>query len=179
MSTIIKQRKLFWAWQDEQEEAWLNAMAQQGLHVSKLGVFGGYEFEVGQPRNDVYRLDYRDAEQNEQDYLQLFADAGWQHMGSLMGWQYFRRQAAPGKAPQIFSDAESKVGKYRRQQKIMLSVIPFNLLLFSVILPGWTIDNRFELGMTIFYAAFFILLFALLGVMLYKLEQRIRELQAL
>ena len=63
----------------------------------------------------VYRLDWREAARRElPDYLLLFADAGWEHVGSLSGWQYFRRPTAEEPAPEIFTDVDSKVAKYER-----------------------------------------------------------------
>ena len=48
----------FWAWQDEQEEAWLSEMATRGYHLEKPQLFGIYHFQVGDPDNVIYRLDY-------------------------------------------------------------------------------------------------------------------------
>ena len=70
---------------------------------------------AGEPRDYVYRLDWREASRKElPDYLQLFADAGWEHVGSLSGWQYFRRLTAEEPTPEIFTDVDSKVAKYER-----------------------------------------------------------------
>ncbi|HCU56765.1 MAG TPA: hypothetical protein DF984_00800 [Anaerolineaceae bacterium] len=58
MKNLIVKRKWFWAWQDEKEEQWLNAMSKQGYHLISPGSFGRYEFEQGEPKNYVYRLDF-------------------------------------------------------------------------------------------------------------------------
>jgi len=58
VESLIVKRKWFWAWQDEKEEQWLNAMSKQGYHLISPGSFGRYEFEQGEPKNYVYRLDF-------------------------------------------------------------------------------------------------------------------------
>jgi hypothetical protein len=120
----------FWAWNDEQEEAWLTEMAQQGWHLCKPGVFGFYTFERGASRNVTYRLDFKTAGKDREEYLQLFADAGWEHVGEMGGWQYFRKEAAEGETPEIYTDKSSKIHKY---QRLLLFLIIF-LPIYSVIL---------------------------------------------
>ncbi len=40
MKEIKKEFKWFWAWNDEKEEQWLTAMAQQGWHLQSPGFLG-------------------------------------------------------------------------------------------------------------------------------------------
>jgi hypothetical protein len=114
----------FWAWNDEQEEAWLTEMARQGWHLREPGVFGFYTFERGAPRNVVYRLDFKTAGRDKAEYLQLFADAGWEHVGEMGGWQYFRTEAPEGEAPEIYTDKSSKIHKYQRLLLFLVIFLP-------------------------------------------------------
>lgn len=127
--TTMKQFRWFWAWDDEKEEAWLSEMAQKGWHFQSVSLPGNYTFEYGEPRDDVYRLDYFPDFKDKSDYLQLFIDAGWDYKGEMNGWQYFRKTAVNGEAPEIFSDAESKTKKYRRILLLLVAVLP--LMLFN------------------------------------------------
>jgi hypothetical protein len=106
--------KWFWHWEDDKEEAWLRQMAKDGLHLVHPGVFGQYTFAAGEPREVVYRLDFVSMNKKDEAYFQLFRDAGWEHVGEMMGWQYWRKEVKPGETPEIFTDVESKVQKYRR-----------------------------------------------------------------
>lgn len=45
--------------------------------------------------------------------MQLLADAGWEHVGEMGGWVYFRIKVTGKQPPEIFSDRESKIGKYQ------------------------------------------------------------------
>jgi hypothetical protein len=113
--TTVTKFRWFWAWQDEAEENWLAKMSQRGYHLSSVGVPGFYTFSVADPRNYVYRLDYQMFRKKDKaEYLQLFQDAGWEHIGEMSAWQYFRKEAQPTETAEIFTDVESKIAKYKR-----------------------------------------------------------------
>lgn len=87
----VRAIKWFWAWQDQQEEAWLRSMSQKGWHLSSVGLPGIYRFRIGEPQDYVYQLDYQThKKRDQQNYLQLFSDAGWEHLGQMSSWNYFR-----------------------------------------------------------------------------------------
>lgn len=131
-NTITKFR-WFWAWQDEAEETWLEEMSRSGYHLNSVGIPGIYSFIVAEPRNYVYRLDYQTFRRKDrQEYLQLFGDAGWEHVGNVSAWQYFRKEVVPGESPEIYTDVESKAAKYRR----VLAYLGFTYVLMLVILAG-------------------------------------------
>jgi hypothetical protein len=53
-------------------------------------------FAHGAPRDDVNRLDCLVSKADYEEYKQLFQDAGWELVGEMMGWQYFRKPAGAG-----------------------------------------------------------------------------------
>jgi hypothetical protein len=121
--TRFRKFKWFWAWQDEKEEAWLHQMAQQGHHLVRVVFPTVYEFSLGEPADMIYRLDYPDVKKDDiEEYLQLFQDAGWEHVDEGMGWYYFRKTADPDSTNEILTDPDSKVLRYNR------------LLAFSIII---------------------------------------------
>lgn len=122
--TTMKQFHWFWAWDDEKEEAWLREMALKGWHFKSVSLPGNYTFEKGEPRDDFYRLDFFTDSKAKADYLQLFLDAGWDYMGEMNNWQYFRKTVLNGETPEIFSDNESKSKKYQRILLILLVFLP-------------------------------------------------------
>jgi hypothetical protein len=123
--TTLKQFRWFWAWDDEKEEIWLREMANKGWHFVSISGLGNYTFAQGQARDVVYRLDHMPNDKDKADYVQLFQDAGWEYAGqSLNGWQYFRKEAVKGEAPDIFSDNESKARKYRNILLVFVGLLP-------------------------------------------------------
>jgi hypothetical protein len=130
MGKTIHKFKWFWAWQDEKEEAWLRTMSQQGFHLVSVKPFGSYSFKLGDKTDYVYRLDYQTNRKDTQNYLKLFQDAGWEHISEMSGWQYFRKQVEAGESPEIYTDVESKITKYKRLLGYLLIFLPIYTIVF-------------------------------------------------
>jgi hypothetical protein len=126
----------FWAWQDEREEAWLGEMSRNGRHLFEFGFPGLYYFRKGEPKDYVYRLDFQTSRMKDREaYLQLFRDAGWEHLGNMSAWECFRKEAGPGGKTEIFTDPESKIEKYQRVLRALVIFFPILFILFST---SWT-----------------------------------------
>jgi hypothetical protein len=171
--TTLCRFKWFWAWQDHEEEAWLRKMAQQGWHLSSFFPTI-YTFARGEPRDDIYRLDYINLKKADFDeYLQLFLDAGWEFVGGMSGWQYFRKPFEAGDVPEIHTDAPSKIQKYRRLLGYLIMFLP----IWVVILP-----RSFRLPYSIVFCLPGLLLTLFMLVWTYaivRISIRIRQLKQL
>ena len=122
----IKRVRWFWPWQDAKEEAWLGSMAQEGWLLKSVGLPCVYRFERSQPAAYTYRLDYMPADKAKWDeYRQIFQDAGWEYVGEMSNWRYWRKQVVEGEVAEIFTDRESKLRKYQR----LLTYMAFFLVL--------------------------------------------------
>jgi hypothetical protein len=126
--TTLKQFRWFWAWDDEKEEKWLRDMAKKGWHFTSVSLPGNYYFEQGEPKDYVFRLDYLLQRKDMLTYLQIFQDAGWDYMGEMNNWQYFRKEVINGEAPEIFTDNESKSKKYSGFLFIMIVFMPILII---------------------------------------------------
>lgn len=168
---IVKKSKWFWAWQDEKEEDWLREMSKQGYHLNKPVFFGSYEFDLGEPADYIYRLDFNASSNKDLDtYLQLFDDAGWEYLGNLGGWQYFRIKAIAGERPEIFSDNESKIQKY---QRLIASLTIF----FPVYLIDLVILSKYDSAFMDIVLIFFTIVIILFAVGIFFLVRRIGQLK--
>lgn len=171
--TTISKFKWFWAWQDEKEETWLHEMAKEGLHLQGMGLPGSYVFEVGEPRDDYYRMDFITDRKDYENYLQLFKDAGWEHIGEMGGWQYFRTNGRGNAVPEIYTDKDSKAQKYQRLITILIVFLP---IFFTIITRP--VDSTSELaGLYLagkMMGAFLMLLYV---VGMVKILQRIQQLK--
>jgi hypothetical protein len=120
--------KFFWAWEDEKEEKWLEAMSQGGWHLESVGFPGFYHFAKGEPRAYSYRLDFRTGTlKSLQEYLQICRDAGWEEMGRMGSWYYFRKECRGAEKPEFFSDKDSKIQKYQRLIIFLVIFLPVML----------------------------------------------------
>ena len=119
---IIK--KWIWVWQFEEEERWLNAMAQQGWVLDKLG-FCRYEFIPCEPGEYTVRLEMRE---HDEAYLGFMAETGAEYVGRMVKWIYFRRKTELGPFD-IFSDAESRITYLNNMCRMLRGVGIANLLI--------------------------------------------------
>jgi hypothetical protein len=170
--TKVRKSKLFWMWQDREEEIWLRQMAQQGYHLSRLVFSTIYEFTHGEPSDIVYRLDYTDVKKDNLDqYFQLFQDSGWEYVDGGFGWYYFRKPADAGETGEIYTDAESKIQKYERM--LSYSII-FPIVLGAVTMPQLFKHNSIPL---LNYLAISIMIFWVYAIG--SIINRIRQLKRL
>lgn len=171
MTTMTK-FKWFWAWDDEKEEAWLREMSRQGWHLTSVSVPTIYKFEKGFAKDYVYRLDYIRDRKDYANYLQLFNDSGWDHMGEMNGWQYFRKEALHGEELEIYSDNESKAKKYQRILLLLVIILPLMINGLSIISRGNGISE--PLGI-IYLGLMFIYIFGITRILMRigKLKKKI------
>ena len=108
MRTVI--RKLFFVWDFEKEEQWLNEMAAKGFGLVSVG-FCKYEFEAclpGEYKVCMQLLEKMPRHPETQKYIEFIEETGAEHVGSFTRWVYFRKKSADG-AFALFSDNESRV----------------------------------------------------------------------
>lgn len=176
--------RLWWAWNDEKEERWMEARAREGWHVRTFGPFF-CTLEAGPPAEIAYRLDYQNASslppKNREEYLDIFRDAGWEHVGDYAGWFCFRHPAGDGPPPEIHTDAESRIAKYKRLMAVLGFFLAF--LLFMAIgrgLEGGGMAARSPFLTGLYWTARFcqLAVAVLLGYALIRLCRRVRQLNA-
>lgn len=107
---MIREKKLFFAWQQAKEKEYLEQKALNGFLLTKVG-FGYYEFEESEPKDMVYEFDFRVISKKElKEYLELFTD--WELVMQYGGWLYFRKERTLNN--EIYNDNSSKKEMFRR-----------------------------------------------------------------
>jgi hypothetical protein len=71
-------------------------------------------FEQGEWQDVVCRIDDRATGKDKTHSLQLFRDAGWEHLMEHLGCECVRQADPGGASPDICRDNESKVQRYER-----------------------------------------------------------------
>ncbi len=128
IKTVVR---TFFAWQEEKEEKWLREMSNEGWHLTGVGFFN-YRFEKGEPRDMIYKFDFkvlRNAEMDE--YILNFKDAGWEYIGSFGAWYYFKTNADGDHSLELYNDNRSKIEKYKRLL-LVLGIIILPMIIFSI-----------------------------------------------
>lgn len=143
--------KLFWAWEFDREEKWLNDMSAKGLQLTDVG-FCRYVFETGTPGEYQYRLqllNHAPDHPESEHYIAFTEEMGAEQVGSLMRWVYFRKKAADGEF-QLFSDMDSRIRHLQRILELMLICMALEFWVgFSNLFVGNSLHSSFNLGVAI------------------------------
>jgi hypothetical protein len=181
METTQTKTKWFWPWQDEKEEAWLEALSAEGWHLSSVALMGRYTFNKGEARSYHYRLDYMLLNKGKRaEYLQIFQDSGWEHIGEMSNWQYWRKPVAPGETVEIFTDNESKIKKYQRILFFMIFILALMVFLSrSLFVDGPGFADVASLVNLIYFIArlLYAMIIPIYVVIVVKLILRINQLK--
>jgi hypothetical protein len=130
--TVVRKFKLWFVWQDQQHQQWLQQMAAQGLHLRSTNTFCVHSFERGAPADMAYRWDVRYF-QPDADYRQLLHDAGWQHVTSTVGWHCWRKPHQAGATAEIFTDRDDQAAKYQRVIQLLALVVSAEALAYWLV----------------------------------------------
>jgi hypothetical protein len=110
------------------EEAWLNRMAQKGLHLVDY-TFCRYLFEEGKPGEYIYRMELlknMPGDPETDAYLRFMEENGVECVSTFWRWAYFRKNAGEGNF-EIYSDRKDKIKHARRVIGLMLTLFFLNL----------------------------------------------------
>lgn len=135
--------KVFFVWDFDKEEQWLNEMAAKGLCLVSVG-FCKYEFEdcvPGEYRICLQLLDKMPRNPESKKYIEFLEQTGAEHIGSMTRWVYFRKKATDGDF-ELFSDSASKAKYVSTIYSFVALLVGLNLfigvqnLLVALFLPS-------------------------------------------
>ena len=164
-----------------EEEIWLREQHKKGWKLAKIVPPCFYVFETCAPEDVIYRLDYKNGEENG-SYFQMFQDYSWEYLGRCVGWLYFRKPAAQGISEEdssLFSDNASKIDLIDHVCKTRL--LPLGIIFLCCILPNLFKSTETyspgSIGFTVFFAVMALLYIYMLlycGLKLRKLRKQYR-----
>ena len=116
--------RVFFVWEFDKEERWLNEMAAKGQLLTEVG-FCRYVFEDGEPGVYQYRLELlEDAPSSPEghSYIRFLEDTGAEQVGTLLRWVYFRKRTEDGPFD-LFSDFDSRIAHLRRMLVMLTPIL--------------------------------------------------------
>lgn len=120
--------KLFWAWDFDKEEKWLNEMAAKGLALCAVGVCR-YEFESALPGEYAIRMQMlpnKPTHPESEKYMEFVEETGAEHVGSVLKWVYFRKKTADGPF-ELLSDYDSRIKQLTNIIRLLIAVMVLNI----------------------------------------------------
>ena len=74
----------------DKEQEYLRRMHKSGWKLTRVSGICVYHFEKCEPEDVIYQLDYnQEGIEHKSEYLQLFADCGWEYIQDYVGYSYF------------------------------------------------------------------------------------------
>lgn len=125
-------RRLFFVWDFEKEERWLNEMASKGMNLQGVSICS-YVFEEGTPGEYQYHVEwlkYRPSHLESVAYIRFLEETGVEHIGSLMNWVYFRKKRADG-AFDLSSDLDARIDHFKRISWLLWVLLPCVLIFIA------------------------------------------------
>lgn len=123
-------KKIFWAWEVEKEEHWLNEMSAKGLALVDYS-WCRYAFEECEPGEYSYKIQLLEHSPNHpesEQYIRFMEETGAEQVAQYINWVYFRKKTTEGEF-ELFSDIESKLRHLILIKKLLL---PLGILNFVV-----------------------------------------------
>lgn len=129
-----KENKRFTVMDYEKEAEYLSSMHAKGWKFKQVKYLGTYYFEECEPAEYSYQLDYnQDAANEKEEYIQMFADCGWEYLQDFVGYSYFRKPVGEGEErEEIFCDDESRIEMMKRVFRGR--IVPLIILFFCLIM---------------------------------------------
>lgn len=165
----------------QKEQDWLRQQHLNGWKLTKATLPCFYHFERCKPEDVVYQLDYnQEGLSHKYDYIQMFADCGWEYITDMAGYSYFRKPVSEMKEnEEIFCDDDSRMDMINRVFRG--KIIPLIVIFFCCIIPQmfiqYSIGEKFSQILFCTYVALFILyliLFIQFGAQYYSLRKRMK-----
>ena len=119
----------------DKEQEYLREMHKAGWRFTRLKGAIFYQFEKCEPEDVIYQLDYnQEAQENKDEYVQMFADCGWEYLQDACGYSYFRKPASETDGrEEIFCDDESRLQMLTRIFKGRM--VPLLLIFGCILMP--------------------------------------------
>lgn len=90
--------KIFFVWEYEKEEKWLNKMSSEGWQLVKGSSFK-YLFEKGEPNEYEYKLELLEEEPDSpksKNYIDFLKETNIENVGKCKNWIFLRKKTADG-----------------------------------------------------------------------------------
>ena len=123
MNERKKIHRIFWVWEFEKEERWLNEMALEGWALDKAA-FCSYRFVRCEPGEYIIRMEMS----KSTEYRNFVEGLGAEYVGGCVNWVYFRRKAKLGSF-ELLSDIDSRLTHLSRIDRMLSLICLANLIL--------------------------------------------------
>lgn len=135
-----KEFRYFSIFNHEKEQDYLREQHKCGWKFVKVSGLCTYHFEECEPEDVIYQLDFNpDGSEHKDEYIQMFADCGWEYMQEYVGYSYFRKPAVEMvDEEEIFCDDSSRMEMLNRVYKGRL--LPLLIIFSACLMPQFVLN---------------------------------------
>ncbi len=169
--------KLFFAWDYDKEENWLNEMAAKGMHLTGVGLCK-YVFEEGEPGAYQYHLEWLKnwpAHPESISYIRFLENMGVEHVGCFKKWLYLRQRTHSDIpfAPQL----DEQISHLKRLLCLIAVLVPVLLFGTFSLYTSFRLSRGAVMAFPAIMALFYVCLWACIAYGAVKLVRAYRRLK--
>ena len=124
----------------ENEEEWINDMAEQGWHLKKFWPFV-HVFEKGTPGEYIYRNEMVITRKKE--YIEFLETMNVEHVHRFGFWSYFRKKRIDGPF-EIYSDSTDKIRYLSKINRFFIPACILNILVVIMNLVNLFLNSEMQ-----------------------------------
>ncbi|MDF2534844.1 MAG: hypothetical protein K0R18_1001 [Bacillales bacterium] len=163
---------LWWGWNPEKVESWLELMEEKGWNLYQVDMMATrFKFKKDESKKVRYCVDYQS--NIESQYIKIFNDDGWELVWSDdFGW-YIWKKVYINERPSIYTDYISLIDRNNRLINVLKPIF-FLLIFFFIFLIIPMIDTNFFKFLFWFYI-FILSLYTLIFYQIKKYNKKLKE----
>jgi len=171
---IRKVFKIWWGWNTNRIEKFLEKMAADGWKLETVGfaqmLFG---FVKDEPRKTSYCIDYNNSPSAE--YLAMLEDDGWKLVDKTAGWLMWRKNYE-GSRPEIYTDNQSLIDRNKRLLVVLMIAAMLQIPLLSMIFIDGDYNDHLIVTIMIFALYLPSIAFLLFGIIrIFMANRRLKQ----
>ena len=127
-----------------EEEKYLEEQHREGWEIQGIEGLNKYLFIRTDPGDFVYQLDLLDDAADEESYIDMCQEYGWEYVLKYNNWYYFRKPRGGNDTDlSLFSDATSKLKRIGRSARGIIILLILNLILvyYFFVSFGYSMDD--------------------------------------
>jgi hypothetical protein len=164
--------KLFFIWQDDKEESWLNALSIKGLRLDSVSFPFTYHFSSDSLKMYAYHLNTpKGPDISIETFKETFQKSGWEHIGRMNGWHYFRKDLSGANDPVMDWGNKTKAARYQGYMMALVGLLPFLLIIFPAV------GRRFAPPLYDMLKIAYFIFIALYTLITFKVYRRVNQLR--
>lgn len=136
-------------WCIGEHESWFSDMAQEGLHLKKVGIYF-VKFTIGEPKQMKYRIDLSQGEKVTSEQKEMYSESGWNYVTSYGEFNVFS-SLVEANAPELHTDpAEQAYTLNYLDKKLTRTaiVVAIAVTLMIVMLASvWLLNSAYYLAL--------------------------------